>query len=600
MATKTRIALTILAVLALAGVSPASGALTAPTSLAVADLDASDEVVDPQFTWAAVSGAKGYEVEINYSNDWAAGSKVCCSSINYSTKITTYGTAYSPPVVLPNNTYNWRVRAIDASNNAGPWAAGASFAKTFANVPAITPPSVQNLRLTDRNLDVIMPGSTTDTPIVLWDPVPGAASYQVVTTPFTSGACNWSASTVVRFEDETTTTGWTPLGWTRDSGADPVNIGTPPESDGVTHLDVGQDYCVRVRPVDKASVGTGGPVIYGDWTYLPDNNVASFTWSGYQPDDVCSPCSMMAGDYVRPVNTATVGSTPVFTWDPIPGAKSWFVVVSRDAAFTTIVDYAYTRVPAYAPRRGTLTKGYADETTDYYWAVLPATTIGGSGVSADAASSEPPRFKKDSTKPAIIGPTGGVLVTGAATTFHWNPVLYARRYRIQVADDPTFVNVIQELSTNPAGAVTDSSAYTSNTAYPGGRTLYWRVQAEAEDGSNFVGLAWSLPASFQKPVTSGSGGGSVQKFKLSATGFPVKNRLRTITITAKNFTSLAPVSGAAVRVSGAGVPLKTKYTGSTGKVSFSVKATMYPGTVTFKVTKAGYTTAYVTRKVRLP
>lgn len=36
------------------------------------------------------------------------------------------------------------------------------------------------------------------------------------------------------------------------------------------------------------------------------------------------------------------------------------------------------------------------------------------------------------------------------------------------------------------------------------------------------------------------------------------------------------------------------------KVSFSVKATMYPGTVTFKVTKAGYTTAYLTRKVRLP
>jgi hypothetical protein len=191
-----------------------------------------------------------------------------------------------------------------------------------------------------------------------------------------------------------------------------------------------------------------------------------------------------------------------------------------------------------------------------------------------------------------------VLVTGSATVFHWSAVTGARRYRLQVAEDPTFVNIIREGSST-TGAVTDSTAYTSNTAYPGGQTLYWRVQAEAEDGSGFVGLRWSSTATFTKPVSSG-GGSTTQKFKLTAWGYPVKNRYRNVTVYARNLTSLAPVAGASVRVSGAGVPLRTKTTGSTGKVTFRIRATRYPATVTFRVSKVGYTTAYLYRKVRLP
>ena len=72
-----------------------------------------------------------------------------------------------------------------------------------------------------------------------------------------------------------------------------------------------------------------------------------------------------------------------------------------------------------------------------------------------------------------------------------------------------------------------------------------------------------------------------------------------VTIIVKNYTSRAPVAGASVRVSGAGVNTATKKTGSTGKARFAVKATRYPGKVTFKVSKAGYTTAYLYRSVRL-
>ncbi|MGH3114368.1 MAG: hypothetical protein ACRDOP_12985, partial [Gaiellaceae bacterium] len=124
-------------VLALGAAAPAQAAPGAPTGLAVADLLADPGVYDPQFTWTAVTGARGYEVEINSTDFFAPGSKVCCSNINFLEPMTTFGTAYSPALVLSNNTYFWRVRAVDAADAAGPWTAGPSFTKDFASAPAV-------------------------------------------------------------------------------------------------------------------------------------------------------------------------------------------------------------------------------------------------------------------------------------------------------------------------------------------------------------------------------------------------------------------------------------------------------------------------------
>ena len=82
-------------------------------------------------------------------------------------------------------------------------------------------------------------------------------------------------------------------------------------------------------------------------------------------------------------------------------------------------------------------------------------------------------------------------MSSAATVFHWSPVFGARRYHLQVSDDPTFANVLDEKpimgqASVPNGAGTDSTAYTSSTDYPTGTTLYWRVQAELEDQTSTV------------------------------------------------------------------------------------------------------------------
>jgi hypothetical protein len=598
MTSKLRIAL-ITAALALLIVAPAGAVPAAPSNLSVRDLVPDPELFDPQLSWAPVTGAKGYEVEINPSSFWASGSKVCCSPITFNTKATTYGTSFSPTLVLPNNTYNWRVRAIDANENAGPWAQGQPFTKKFANSPD---PSVQNLRLVDRDLGPLPAGSVTDTPIVLWDPVPGASSYQVIVAPFAAGGCDWAAPESIRWDKETATTGWTPLGWLRGQNADPLSSGPLPADDTITHLVAGTEYCVRVRPVDKESVPhvlEDHEIPKGDWVYLPAQNVPAFTWSGPPPTDTqCDPtsCSLTTGDYLRPGSGTQVDRMPVFTWDPIPGAESYFVVVARDQAFTTIVDYAYTRVPAYAPRTRDRTKGYADETTGYYWAVLPADTDEGHGVSTDPISSAPQQFEKRSTPPATVSPTPGQAVDGLATTFRWTSATGARRYRVQVSDDPTFVNIISE-GTAFNGITTDSTAYTSNTAYPTGKKLYWRVQAEAEDGLDFVGLTWSQPASFTK-ATTGSGGTTTRsKFRTTIAGYPVKSKYRTIWVTVRA-PNWQPVYRAAVRVYGGGLVPRTKYTSSLGKVSFNIRATRYPGRVGFRITRSGYYTQYLYRSVR--
>lgn len=120
------------------------------TTPRLADLVDAPEVMDPRFSWDAVPGAARYEVEVNSSQDFAAGSKVCCSSTPIATSLT-------PTVLFKDNVYYWRIRAIDPDGNAGIWNVGPSFTKAFAKSPPVTAPVVKNLlrdNLADPGTDV--------------------------------------------------------------------------------------------------------------------------------------------------------------------------------------------------------------------------------------------------------------------------------------------------------------------------------------------------------------------------------------------------------------------------------------------------------------
>ena len=113
------------------------------------------------------------------------------------------------------------------------------------------------------------------------------------------------------------------------------------------------------------------------------------------------------------------------------------MLVAKDPSFSNLVDYAFTQIPAYAPRTGSAPRTYPDETTLYYWAVLPATNANGTGAVGDPLSAAAQSFQKQSAPPTRLGPADGTQFFDQPT-FRWTPTEGARRYRIQVAQDPSF------------------------------------------------------------------------------------------------------------------------------------------------------------------
>ena len=463
-----------------------------PTTTATrfTDLIAVDEVVDPEFSWDRVPGAARYEVEVNSSAQFAAGSKVCCSD-------PVIATSLSPAEVLPDNVYYWRVRAVDGAGNKGVWNEGPSFDKRFDKVPPVAFPSVKNVRMRDNtddpgtDVDGAAAGYQTYTPVVTWDPVPGASSYHVEVAPYRSGICDYGASLIEKWSSHTATNGWTPLA--NGSGnapyPSPAALGV---SKDIPELVENQPYCVRVR---ARSGHVGAIAVYGDFTYLDDGTGASFTWRGLPAGGSCSPsCNsgyLGADDYRLPLRGTTVGRMPLLTWNPLAGKASYWVIVAKDSNFVTIVDYALTEVAAYAPRTGTAARTYADETTLYYWVVLPANIEDGGLAASDPLLAAASDFQKQSTPPTLLGPAAGAVLADQPV-FRWTAAQHARRYYLQVARDASFGDLVDE-------EVTSATSYSSNETYPADTVLYWRVRAEDEENR---GLTWSETRTFQKTLTT--------------------------------------------------------------------------------------------------
>ena len=466
-------------------VSSFSWSWPSATTPVVSDLVAANEFFDPQFSWGAVAGATKYEVEVNSSIDFAPGSKVCCTQLTISTSL-------APTVVFRDNTYYWRVRALDAAGNAGVWNRGPDFLKTFDKVPPVVAPSIKNLHMRDNlvdpgtDVDLVTAGYQTNVPILKWDTVPGASSYLVEVAPL-DVTCAWGAANAWRVT--TAVPSWSPLGYGWN------NIKPYPDAMPVAHdfvsLTPNEQYCVRVRARGERDVAQ--QEVYGDFTYLDGGSGWAFQWAGYPTGGACTPsCNLGylgADDYVLPARGELTRLTPLITWRPLSGKQSYFVIVAKDPNFSNLVDYAFTQVPAYSPRSLLKATTYSDETTLFYWAVLPATGLNGSGAVGDPLMAAASNFQKQSIPPALTSPADGALLT-EQPVFRWTQVVGARRYRFQVAQEPTFATPIEDVTTA-------ATSYTPFTTHPADTTLYWRVRADDE---NLIGLNWSPVRTLQRKL----------------------------------------------------------------------------------------------------
>jgi hypothetical protein len=450
------------------------------TTPSLNDLSSDPRVLDPQFSWTPVPGAARYQVEVNPSHDWTPASKVCCDD-------PTIGTSLSPTSLLANNTYYWRVRALDAQGDVGVWNEGPSFQKDFDPVGPQVPSTIPNLRIRDNFTDPV--GSypvSTDNPILQWDPVPGASSYEVQLLGWNGSECDLLGPVV-----DSVVYG---LAWAPTAGPPGGHVGptTWPNAHG-SNLGTGS-YCVRVLAQSQNDNG-----FISDWTWLNGTGNESLVYTAQPAPGVeRSPFRAISSDYLgalSPPSVTCIGAgsvpcttrLPLFTWQRIAGATGYYVVVARDQLFTQVVDVAFTKAPAYAVASSKQGGGnYTDETTHYYWAILPY-----NGNVTDPALNAPQAFDKQSIPPQLLAPSVGEDVN-RQPVFNWTAAEGGRSYRLQVATDPNFGDLLDDVTT-------DSTAYTSSTTYPVDTVLYWRVRAV--DG-RAVGLNWSATSTFRRRLPS--------------------------------------------------------------------------------------------------
>jgi hypothetical protein len=474
-----------------------------PTQLSTDDLDPNAEVFDPQLKWAPIAGAAQYQVEISTAQvkigtarDFPAGSVVCCSD-------PTTGTSLSPTKVLANNTgsgvagdpeqfgYWWRVRAVDLDGNAGEWNYGQPFDKTY-------PAPVGGLHLRDNLGDAPTDRDTatgvvdTWSPAIVWHQVPGASSYEVQVVPYVQvpstsiSVCNWSSTSSDTWDVVTATTAWTPLG--NPSSHKPSGVLTDLSASRDFSQPVpNREYCVRVRA--RRDRDAKGKEVVSDWTVMAEGSAPAFRYVA-PPTPSGATLALSDSDYLQPTTGQVHSWMPLFTWQPVDGARGYFVVVARDQQFTKIVDLAFTNVPAYAPRRNNTPWTYPDETTSYWWAVVPTALPDGDIAPTPPTGNAPRRFLKSSTPPQQPMAPGGGQSIAQQPTFRWQPTLGARSYTLQVAQDESFGEPLMT-------ATTTSTAYTAVAALPADTALYWRVRANDEMG---IGLNWSSTERFRRTL----------------------------------------------------------------------------------------------------
>ena len=475
--------------------------------LSVTDLDGSAEVFDPQLAWAPIAGAARYDVEISTAligsgaaRSFPAGSVVCCSD-------QATGTSLSPAKILANNSgsgepgdpeqfgYWWRVRAVDPDGNSGEWNYGRPFDKTY-------PAAIAALHLRDNFGDTptdLDPGTAvvdTAAPAIVWQPVPGASSYEVHVVPYVQipntsfSVCNWSSASTDTWDVVTAATAWTPLGNPTSHRPAGVLTNLTPSTDGVRQPKSGASYCARVKA--RRDRDANGKEVVSDWTTIAHGTAPAFRFVAPSAPSG-STLTLSSDDYLLPANATQHPWMPLFTWKPVDGARGYFVVVARGKEFTKIVDLAFTNVPTYAPRRNRLPWTYPDETTSYWWAVVPTALANGDIAPTPPTGNAPRRFAKRSTPPTATpdSPLGGVVVS-RQPTFRWSPTLGARSYTLQIAQDRSFGDPI-------VSVVTASSGYTSAATLPADTALYWRVRANDEIGT---GLNWSPIQQFGRVLSA--------------------------------------------------------------------------------------------------
>ena len=421
-------------------------------------------------------------------------SKVCCTADKPIT------TTFTPKETLPEQHVLLARPRAQRARRAGDWNEGPSFDKTFDNYPAPRrgrdqepahaghaptrePSRWRNARLPDRPADRHLGSRCRGPRATRSTSSPTTPARRTLRRRALSRAPAGSSTTATHLVDAAG------LGRLSEPAV-PVGPGASKDSSG---LNPGRAYCVQVH-ARSGRVNLSSADLGRFRRHLDDGTGASFTFTDYPTGGACSPtCNanyLGHDDYLlrfaaRPIRRPTRSSCGTRSRaSSRTGSSSPRIRRSRTSSTTSSRGSRPTRCGPAARRRT-----YPDETTSYYWVVLPATGHDGSGA--------PGTFRRERRlrrlREAIDAPT----LARSRTTPRRSPVLRPSSGRRRPARRST----TSRSRPNPPSPRTPSWT-TSRPRRPStpprrrtaAKTLYWRVQAQDENNN---GLTWSETRTFE-------------------------------------------------------------------------------------------------------
>ena len=192
---------------------------------------------------------------------------------------------------------------------------------------------------------------------------------------------------------------------------------------------------------------------------------------------------------VSPANgAANVSLNPLLSWNRVSTADNYRLQVAEDAAFSNII-YDNSNLTSISQQVGQLKNA-----TKYFWRVNARNSSGTSSWSSvwnftTAAQQTIP------SAPVLSSPANGAAGVPLDPVLSWNNISTADFYRLQVAEDSTFNNI-----------VFDSTAITSNSqkvnALVHDTKYFWRVNAGNSSGTSSWSSVWNFTIAVKQTFPS--------------------------------------------------------------------------------------------------
>ena len=180
---------------------------------------------------------------------------------------------------------------------------------------------------------------------------------------------------------------------------------------------------------------------------------------------------------VSPPNMGTDAPTnPLISWQSALGADSYQFHLSTDPQFNSFV------VDVFEYPETSYQASYLNPHTTYYWRVASIAEIGMSPY-CETLSFTTGNVSEYPSIPQLSSPANYSVNLNVNPTFGWTPSLLALSYRLQIARDPYYQDLVRDVSQlGQANYAADN--------LPVNTVMYWRVASANQFGNSNFSLSW--------------------------------------------------------------------------------------------------------------